>query len=284
MNGSSVDIIAKRLSGISVHTRTNPDRRFEWSTAPDRSRPAKSESLLSLADHPLLATLSAEQRWRLGLAEMVHFFSLNIVGERELLAGLARRLEFGSSAAISGYLQHVRDEESAHTAVFAQFCRRYAGKIYPDRQMRLPREFLPGEEEFLFFAQMLIFEEIAAWFNRKLAGDRSLWPLVREINEYHATEEARHLVFGRAMVESLWATSAAHWGEESRQRVGTYLRAYMKATMRSYIDPAVYADVGLPGDLFALRNEVLASRGWHAVEDSATQRIRVLLDGMGISP
>ena len=254
MTRSSVDTIAKRLSGISVHTRTNPYRRFEWSAAPDRSRPANSEALLSLADHPLLAALSDEQRWQLGLAEMAHFFSLNITGERELLAGLARRLEFGSSAAISGYLQHILDEESAHTAVFAQFCRRYAGKIYPDRQMRLPREFLRGEEEFLFFAQMLIFEEIAAWFNRKLAGDRSLWPLVREINEYHATEEARHLAFGRAMVETLWATSATNWGEERRQRIGAYLRSYTKATMRSYIDPAVYADVGLPGDLFALRN------------------------------
>ena len=173
MSDSSLDSVAARLSDISVHTHVDPYRRFEWSPAPDHSLPAKSAALLSLADHPRLVTLCDEQRWQLGLAEMTHFFSLNIAGERELLAGLARRLELGSSPAVSEYLHHFLEEENAHMLVFAQFCRRYAGKIYPNRQMRLPREFLPREEEFLFFAQALIFEEIAAWFNRKLAGDRS---------------------------------------------------------------------------------------------------------------
>ncbi len=282
MSASPVDTVAERLSGISVQAHSNPYRRFEWTSGPDRRLPAKSEALLSLADHPVLATLSEEQRWRLGLAEMGHFFSLNIAGERELLMGLASRLERGASPAVSGYLHHFLEEENAHMAVFAQFCRRYVGKIYPARQMRLPRTYLPGEEEFLFFAQILIFEEIAAWVNRKLAGDSALWPIVRQINEYHATEEARHLVFGRAVAEDLWAASSKDWGDVECRRIGAYLRSYTRVTLRGYIDPAVYTDVGIKGDVFALRDEALASPSWLRFEDQATRRLRAVWSALGI--
>lgn len=283
MSRASIDSVAERLSTVSVHTHTNPYRRFEWFATLDHGRPVMSDGLLSLAGHPLLPTLSDEQRWQLGLSEMVHFFSLNIAGERELLTGLSRRLQLGSSPMVSEYLHHFLDEENAHMLVFAQFCQRYVGKIYPSRNMSLPRTFLPGEEEFLFFAQALVFEEIAAWFNRKLAGDAALCPLVREINEYHAVEEARHVLFGRAMLENLYAKSAAAWGDEGRRRIGAYLHAYVQATLRSYVDPIVYADAGLPGDAFALRDEALATTSWRSLEDSAAKRIRMILAGLGMS-
>lgn len=284
MKRDSIDNTATRLSGLSAHARGKPARCFEWRASADRDHPAQAHGLLSLAGHPLLAQLSDEQRWRLGLAEMTHFFSLNIAGERMLLEGLGQQLAGGHcSGATSGYLRHVIEEECAHTEVFETFCRRYAGKTYRDRQLRFPRRLLPGEAEFLVFAQMLVFEEISAWFNRKLAADRDVWPLVRDINEYHAAEEARHLVFGRAMVESLWEASSPGWAEEGRARIAKYVRAYVRSTLRSYVDPDVYVDAGVPGDAFALREEVLASDGWRQIEAAATKRLDATLTGLGMA-
>ena len=45
--------------------------------------------------------------------------------------------------------------------------------IFRDRQVRFPQEFLPGEEDFRFFARALIFEEIAHFYNRTTGRGRT---------------------------------------------------------------------------------------------------------------
>ena len=93
---------------------------------------------------------------------------------------------------------------ATHMTWFGGFCRRYAGKIYPDRKLVLPREHAPGEEDVLFFARVMIFELLVDTFNRRMAKDDRLHPLVREINRRHHEDESRHLAFGRLLVEDLW--------------------------------------------------------------------------------
>ncbi|WP_394824902.1 diiron oxygenase [Pendulispora albinea] len=273
--------LSTKLSQRSVVRYTNPHTRFEW---PDRAPPdrlAMSPGLSMLAGHPLLAELSDEQRWRLHLQEAVHFFSLNIAGERELLTGLVQRLYKGACATVAEYMHHFVHEENAHSVVFSRFCMSYGGVVYPDPQIRFGRDPHPGEEDILFFARVLAFEQIADSYNRRLAGDDALWPLVRGINRYHAEDEARHIAFGKAALVALWERYALAWPEEVRDRVRAHLRAFIDATLRSYVSAAVLRDAGVPGDPYALRREILALPERAALGREATRRTCDFLSRLG---
>jgi hypothetical protein len=275
--------MSARLSQISVKAYANPHTRFTWPKA-DPDRLAMSGSLSTLAGHPRLATLTDEQRWRLALLDAVHFFSLNIAGERELMMGLAERFYAGPLSAVSEYLQHFLHEENAHTVVFARFCQTYGNKIYPDKQMRLERTYLPGERDFLFYAQVLIFEEVANYYNQEMAADADIWPLSRELNDYHATDEGRHIAFGREAVEELWTRHSGGWGDAGRAQVAQYLQRYVDTVLRGYVNPAVFRDLGLDGDLLELREEVLALPERRALQARATARVRQFLSERGALP
>jgi hypothetical protein len=284
MQAVDVESTTRALSRASVAQFTNPHTKFAWTARPSTDAFATSERLITLAAHPLWSTLTDEQKWRAGLHEAAHFFSLNISGERELMMGLAARLHQGTLASASEYLLHFLQEECSHSAVFTRFCGAYLGFVYPDRQMRLPRKFLPGEEEFLFFAQVLVFEMLASWHNIENATDDGVWSLAREIHEYHATDEARHISFGRAVVAALWERTSPGWGEEGRAQVARYLHRYMDSIFRVYANPFVYRDLKLGDgiDLMALRAEILVSPARKAVEREATARpTRFFRDLMG---
>jgi hypothetical protein len=237
-----------------------------------------SEGLLPIAGLAVYRELSDEQRWRLALLEAANFFSLNINGERELMSGLSLRLYKGRPASISNYLQHFLEEENAHTAVFARFCLDYGGGIFPDRQVQFPRAFARAEEEFLFFARVLIFEEVAHFYNKAIANDADVWPLARAINRYHAEDESRHIAFGRLQVEEMWERFAAQWSADERRRIGGYLSRYTTTVLRSYVNPDVYSAAGLSA---GVRQQILESPHWISLAERSTARITRWLRKIG---
>lgn len=282
MTGAArTDAVAAKLSSVSVARYANPHALFDWPERPDPDRLAMTDDLVTLAGHPLLATLPDETRWRLHLLEAAHFFSINVAGEKELLLGLAARLHRGRPS-VSDYLQHFLHEENAHTVVFVRFCRQYAGKIYPyPPLLRSPRESAPGEDDFLFWARVLVFEEIANHYNLELGRAAEIWAPSRQINEYHALDEARHIAFGRVILEELWEQHAPRWDETARARVRDHLRDYVAATLRSYVSPAVYRDAKLGVDALALREEVFALPSRRAVDEASTRRVTAWLRELG---
>jgi hypothetical protein len=134
---------------------------------------------------------------------------------------------------------------------FGGFCMRYAGKVYPDRKLSFPRDHAPGEEDFLFFTKVMIFEEIVDFYNVKMGLDERLHDVSRHINLLHHKDEARHLVFGRRLVSDLFQKYSPTWGAETLQAVRDYIAWYLRATWAEYYNPSVYKDAGLdePYDL-----------------------------------
>lgn len=128
---------------------------------------------------------------------------------------------------------------------FGGFCSRYAGKVYKDRKVAFPREYAEGEEDFLFFAKVLIFEEIVDVYNLRMSKDERLEPIARKINLIHHLEETRHLAFGRAITAELFERHAPRWDVETRRSVSDYLVSYLRATWKEYWNPDVYVDAGL---------------------------------------
>jgi hypothetical protein len=221
-----------------------------------------SPELLSLYGTEIYDALDERQRRRLSFFEAVNFFSLNIWGERQLIAGIAPRLYAKDCDAISRYLQHFLAEENRHMAMFAEFCGRYAGKVYRQKTWQVPRAHAEGEEEFLFFARVLLFEEIVDRYNVAMAGDSRLPPIVRHINRTHHRDESRHLAFGRRRVVELFERYAPKWSPEVLATVRGELEAFLAASWREYYNPDAYADAGV-ADAYGCRQRLLAHAARH---------------------
>ena len=235
-----------RLCAASRRRYMDPYKAIAWPDALDQNAWYFTPELISLYGTPFWDTLGEAQRKRLSQYEALNFFSLNIHGERPLVEGLAQRVYRKESAVITPYLQHFLDEENKHMVYFGGFCTRYFGRVYPEKKLNLPREFLPGEADFLFFAKVLVFEEIVDVYNVAMAKDERLAPIARRINQLHHAEESRHLGFGRLMVAELFQRYAPTWPAEHLGETRVYLGEYLRATWREYYNPDAYRDAGIP--------------------------------------
>jgi hypothetical protein len=241
---AAISKTVKRLSEISIKDYINPYSHLSWPESLGESEWFTSPELISLYGTRWYEELSDVAKKRLSFYEAVNFFSLNIHGEKSLIEGLAARLYKKGNDEISPYLHHFLDEENKHMVYFGTFCMKYAGKVYPDKKLAFPREHARGEEDFLFFAKVLIFEEIVDVYNVTMALDERLAEIARRINLLHHRDEARHLVFGRLMVKELFARYAQEWSPETLRGVSDYLKSYLVATWKEYYNPAVYRDAG----------------------------------------
>ncbi len=235
---------AARLCAASRKSYQNPYDAICWPDAVERSQWFTSPELISIFGTPLWDGLEAKAQQELSFWEAVNFYSLNIHGEKALIEGLATRLYAPALEEVSEYLHHFLDEENKHSVWFGTFCRRYAGRIYPERKVAFPREYAEGEEDLLFFAKVAIFEEIVDRYNVVMGRDERLVPVARQINANHHNEETRHLVFGRRIVEHLWQRHSPGWPPATVAGVRTYLASYLAATWREYYNPDVYRDAG----------------------------------------
>jgi len=124
--------------------------------------------------------------------------------------------------------------------------------------MALPREYEPGEEDFLFFARVLLFEETVDVYNSRMAQDKRLDSVARDINRMHHRDEARHLAFGRQLVQELYERHAPGWEAETLAEVRRSLVEYVTAIWKEYFNPDVYRDMGIP-EPHAFAREAFAS-------------------------
>lgn len=241
---ATIQDTVQKLSRISAEKIWNPYTDVSWPETWDPDTWYFAPELVSLYRTPEYEQLDEPARKRLAFYEAVNFFSLNIHGERSLMEGLSHRLYNRENTAISDYLHHFLDEENRHMVLFCGFCMRYATKVYPEKKLAFPRDYAPGEEEFLFFAKVLIFEEIVDYYNVKMAQDMRLPEIARLINSTHHLDEARHLVFGREWVAELFGRHRREWPEEVLRGIREYLCNYFVMTWHEYYNPDVYRDAG----------------------------------------
>jgi hypothetical protein len=236
---------AQRLSALSRRHYRSAYAAVDWPETVQQRQWFTSPDLISIYGTPHWESLSDPQRMGLSFWEAVNFFSINIHGEKTLLEGLAHRLYQPGLEDVTEYLHHFLDEENKHSVWFGTFCTRYAGRVYPDRKVAFPTTFGPTEEEFLFFARVVIFEEIVDRYNAAMATDERLVAVARQINALHHADETRHLVFGRQLLAQLWHQRRPHWTTETVTAVRRYLANYLAGTWREYYNPSIYLDAGL---------------------------------------
>ena len=239
------DGVLDRLCATSRDRYNNPYEALEWPDVLDRSQWFTSPELISVFGTQTWHELDVDARMRLSFWEAVNFYSLNIHGEKSLMAGLASRLYDPDKRPIAEFLHHMLDEENKHSVYFGGFCENYAGKVYPDRKVVLGQD-PPEASDFLFFVRVMVFEEIVDRYNVVMSRDDRLVPVARFINENHHLEETRHLAFGRRMVRELFREGLQEWSPELLAELRAHIVGFVRQTWREFYNPAVYADAGLP--------------------------------------
>lgn len=268
--------IARRLIRASRDDVYDVYRRFEWKPRLDTDRWAMPPELLSLHGTDVWSALRDEQRHALSVLETANLFANTLHGEQFLVSGLSARLHRGGPRAaeeLTDYLHHFLDEENKHMVMFGLFCRKYAGRVYPDRSLELPKSYAPGEEEIAFYVMAMIIEDYGDHYNVRTMLDERCDALVREISEQHHADESRHLAFDRAYLEELAERWLPRWDDAQLASFRAWLRAFERATWALYYNPSVYREAGIP-DAYDVRTHALA----HPAQVAHRERVGKKLD------
>ena len=278
MQQSLVDL-ASSLSSISEKKYNNPYSEFVWPDNISEESWLFSPGLISIYGTDLYQSLDIKEKKKLAFWEGINFFSLNIHGEKSLLKGLTDRLYSRWPGEVSDYLHHFVDEENKHMSVFGHFCHNYAGKVYPSKLVALPKNHQEGEEDFLFFIRVVIFEHIVDYFNVTIAKDQSVDPFVRKIHKYHHNDEGRHLAFGRKITKQIFDQYKPKWSTETLVDLRQYIENYLQSCWREYYNPSVYKDALPMADSYSLYEQAWENSYSQALRKKASQAcIQFLLE------
>jgi hypothetical protein len=277
-DAESASELAVRLSRASVAKFWNVYSTIDWPETLDRSGWFMSPELISLHGTERWERLDDAARRKLSFYELVNFFSLTLQGERPLVQGLCNQMYSRQKEQVTEYIHHFLDEENKHMVMFAEFCNRYAGKVYAQKKLLLAKDYAKGEEDVTFFIKALVVEELGDYYNVLLARDERVHPLAREINKIHHRDEARHIVFGRRLLSELFEQYAPKWSPETLAGVRSWLADYLRSSWADFYNPSMYRDAGLT-DAYEVREAALASAEAKAHRIRASEKlVRYFLD------
>jgi hypothetical protein len=250
--GDSIARVAAVLTKASLEKGvTQPFTRVSYPERLDPERLQIPEPLLSLRHHAVYSTLSDEQKWKLSLLEAVNFFSVNIHGERALVHDLVERLytrsPLGDPRLVGEYLQHFIHEENSHTFMLAGYCNRYGDGVGKDAAVSVSGDgdLSPEGQDLLSFGRTFVLESFLDFMNQAVMTDDTLDATARQIHRFHHIDEARHMAFDRAVVETLAQRMLAERKHDEVQRIGAQLLAYGQLSFTRMSNPVVYRRLGL---------------------------------------
>lgn len=275
--------LASRLSRASIKKLYDVYGLFDWPEALDDTRWAMTPELVSLHGTPVWDELDEAGRRKLAFHDLVNFFSFVLQGERPLVEGVSHRVytKQHDDPDVCEYMHHFLDEENKHMVMFATFCRRYAGKIYPEKKIELPQKLSKGEEDIRFFIKVLVVEELGDVYNVEMAKDERLDPLVRQINAVHHSDEARHIIFGRRYLKELFDRHVDRWSPEELAGFRTWVVDYLNSAWRDFYNPSVYKDAGIE-DPYGVRQMALAHPACRAHRNRVSSKLLGYLVEAGV--
>jgi hypothetical protein len=210
----------------------------------------------SLYGTRLFDQLTPEQQIELGKHEIVSVASTGIFLESVLMRMLAKHAYWGEVQ--SSHIQYALaelGEETRHTIMFAKMIERLGTPRYgpPKVILRMGEALTTLAFGPSLWGAILIGEEIVDRWQREVAGDESIQPLIRMISRIHIVEEARHVGYARA--ELLRSVAKMNRFARAYHRIALARTAFIVS--RLMINPRVYAAVGL--DPRAARRAALAN-------------------------
>lgn len=281
MTRTSLADALRRLSDLSVEHAYDPFRDFDWPESIPEEGLWMSRDLLSVHGTQYEETLSDEALGRLSRCELVNFFSFNVHGIRDLMLHVLSCIHKSGYEVTSEYFHHFLDEENKHMYFFAEFCKRYGGKIYVTQKVQFPAFEDEDIQSFIAFAKILISEQISDFYNVRMMYDESLHPMIRKINRVHHEDECRHLGMGLRVVSQLHTELAARHSRATLAGVYGYLARYMQFFVQSFYNPGAYRDAGLD-EPYEWRRRLMAEPGRREFHRRALHKTIAFFRNQGI--
>jgi P-aminobenzoate N-oxygenase AurF len=234
----------ERLLRSTAALSYDPEVDIDWSAPLVEGKGYMLPHRCSLYGTPLWDRLSPAQRLELGKHEAASVAGFGIWLEMVLMRMLAKITYHGDPA--TRHVQYAlaeMAEECRHSTMFARMIERLGTPVYrPSARVHWLGSMLPAISYGpALWGAILIGEEIPDRYQREMAGDESIQPLMRMVNRIHITEEARHIGFARAeFTRSIARLSKA---EVPYHRILLGRVAYI--VTRNLISPDVYTSVGL---------------------------------------
>jgi hypothetical protein len=238
------DPLAGRLLRSSARHNYDPEVDLDWAADPVPGLWFMQPERMSLYGTPLWERLTHEQRIELSRHEVASIASVGLWFEIVLMRLLLREVykRDPRSDWVHYALTEVGDE-CRHSTMFGKAIDRFGVPAYGPRPAahkvaRLSGIALHGPS---MYAATLIGEEPVDRWQRDLMHDERIQPMVRMVARIHVLEEARHVSFAREQA----ARGVAELSPV-RRRVHQLLTAEAAyVTMRSLVNPRVYAAVGI---------------------------------------
>jgi hypothetical protein len=242
------DLVAARLLRRSAVDSHDPVSEVDWDTPLDPALPAVPFHRVSLYGTPLWDEMPDEQRVLLSWHEFASYMSVGLWFEIILMQALLRyAYDRNPHEAHTQYALTEVGDETRHAVMFA----RAAEKLAPGARYRphprvhqLGRLFKTVAAGPSLFASVLVAEETLDRLQREAMDDESLLPLARQVSRIHVTEEARHVAYARTAVER--QVPHLNRAELGWHRLVTAVTSVF--VVESFLDPAVYTNVGLDRD------------------------------------
>jgi hypothetical protein len=244
MTTTDQERVADRLLRSTANVNYDPDIDLDWSAPLEPGKRFVLPHRSSLYGTSLWDQLTPEQQIELGKHEIVSVASTGIFLESVLMRMLAKHTYWGEVQ--SSHIQYALaelGEETRHTIMFAKMIERLGTPRYgpPKVILRLGAALTSMAFGPSLWGAILIGEEIVDRWQREIAGDESIQPLIRMISRIHIVEEARHVGFARA--ELLRSVTEMNKFARAYHRIALARTAFIVS--RLMINPRVYAAVGL---------------------------------------
>ena len=256
MTTTDQERVADRLLRSTANVNYDPDLDIDWSAPLEDGKRFVLQHRSSLYGTRLFDRLTPEQQIELGKHEIVSVASTGIFLESVLMRMLAKHAYWGEVQ--SSHIQYALaelGEETRHTIMFAKMIERLGTPRYspPKVILRMGAALTTLAFGPSLWGAILIGEEIVDRWQREVAGDESIQPLIRMISRIHIVEEARHVGYARA--ELLRSVTKMNKFARTYHRIALARTAFIVS--RLMINPRVYAAVGL--DPRAARRVALAN-------------------------
>ena len=270
---------AGRLLRSTAARSYDPELDIDWSAPLAEGKGFLLAHRSTLYGTHLWQRLTPEQRLELGKHEAASIVGFGIWLETILMRMLAKLAYDGDPAT-----RHVRyafaelAEECRHSTMFAMMIERIGTPVYRPNAVihRLGKNLPAIAHGPTMWGAILLGEELTDRYQREMADDDSIQPLMRMVNRIHIMEEARHIGFARAeLVRSAARLSRAEraWHRGMLAHIG-----YMVA--RNLISPEVYRSVGL--DPHEARRVALANPHHRETIRYGGAKIMAFLDENGL--